>query len=224
MHGPRWGGRRFDGPHRGYKTYAAMMESFGSQEAWQEAYIIDFRARRDYLKADREWDQRNRVPFYDGIKVDSEGYAPRLREKGPSPAKLRRHEAAVAKMRKRIDKFVAGYIEALKKGMPMPSGGDCWYCLMRASNESGQSGNFGDMAGSDHLLEHFKDRYYVPSLAVNALRERGYKDVGIYMWLDMNQDTQTMGGRDQGAKAYDTVRRDLRKFLQKRLIPTAPTS
>ena len=36
---------------------------------------------------------------------------------------------------------------------------------------------------NDHLFQHMKDRYYVPRLAVNALRERGYQDVGIYIWL-----------------------------------------
>jgi hypothetical protein len=39
-----------------------------------------------------------------------------LREKGPSPAKLRRHEAEVKRIKKRIDKYVDGYIKALAKG------------------------------------------------------------------------------------------------------------
>ena len=105
------------------------MAEFGTVEAWHEAYLEDFRTRRAYLKAEREWDQRNRIPFYDGITVDSNGFAPRLRKDGPSPAKLRRHEAKVAKMKGRIDKYVNGYIEALKGGkLSMPSNGDCWFC------------------------------------------------------------------------------------------------
>jgi hypothetical protein len=99
MQGDHWA-RRFDS-FRGYKMYAEMMERFGTREAWQEAYLADLRARRAYLKADREWEERNRVPFYDGITIDSEGYAHRLREKGPSPAKLRRHEAEVKRTKKK---------------------------------------------------------------------------------------------------------------------------
>ena len=60
----------------------------------------------------------------------------------------------------------------------------------------------------------------MPSLITNAMIERGYKPVGVYMMLDMNQDTQTMGG---GSK-YDGARRDLRKYLVKRLVPQAPTA
>jgi hypothetical protein len=214
MYGDRWGNGNFD-QQTGYETYAKMMERFGTQEAWQEAYITDFRARRAYLKADREWDQRNRVPFYDGITVDSEGYAPRLRQTGPSPAKLRRHEREVAKIKKMIGKYVDGYIKALTKYMPMPGTGDCWFCSMK----------LGDM-GSDHghLFSHMQERYYVPSLVVNAMREAKRRDLGIHMLLHMNQETNTMGGPDNGKQPYDMVRRDLTKYLSKRCIPTAPTS
>src|SRR4051812_33623928 len=224
MHGDRWG-RSFD-QQSGYATYAEMIERYGSMEAWQAAYIADYRARRDYLKADREWDQRNRVPFYDGITIDSKGYAPRLRMTGPSPAKLRRYEAAVAKMKKRIDKYVEGYIAALKAGMPMPSGGDCWYCAMFDATPPNDDGERltkrgttvepGNTSGSDHLISHMEDRYYVPSLAVNALRERGYKDVGIAIHLDMDFDSNTMG-KPNGM--YDNTKRDLIKYMRKRLIP-----
>ena len=77
---------------RGYVKYAEMIEQFGTMKAWDEAYKLDFRARKQYLKDEREWDERNRIPFFDGITVDEDGYAPRVRKDGPSPAKLRRHE------------------------------------------------------------------------------------------------------------------------------------
>jgi hypothetical protein len=221
MHGPRYH-RRFDGPDNGYAIYRQMMDRFhDDKDLWQAAYIEDFRARRDYLKADREWDQRNRVPFYDGIRVDSEGYAPRVRQEGPSPAKLRRHEAAVKKMKKRIEKYLDGYIKALVKGMPMPGNGDCWYCLLR-DTKTGET--WGDMGNHDHLLSHMEDRYYVPTLAVNALREKPVTDIGIYLLLDMNQDTNRMGGKPQGKAPYDEAKRALRAYMIKRLVPEAPTS
>jgi hypothetical protein len=211
MFGARYG-ERFDA-QTGYKVYREMMDRFhNDKELWQEAYIEDFRARRAYLKADREWDQRNRVPFYDGITIDSEGYTARLRREGPSPAKLRRHEREVERIKKRIDKYVDGYIKALVKGMAMPGPGDCWFCGMK-------------MPGDDHLFSHMEERYYVPSLAVNAMREHGRAtDIGIYMLMDMNQDAKTMGGKPQGRNPYGEVRRALTKYMRAHLVPEPPTS
>ena len=214
MYGERWS-RRFDAPG-GYSVYADMIERFGTEEAWHEAYIEDLRERRAYLQAEREWDQRNRIPFYDGIVVDSNGYAGRKRKGGPSKAKLNKHEREVKKIKKQIDKYVDGFIAALKEGMPMPGNGDCWFCLFRDS----EGKTWGDMGDNTHLLDHMEERYYVPSLATNALLERGYQPTGVYMWLDMDADNNTMG-KPEGR--YDGVKRDLRTYLTKRLVPSAPT-
>jgi hypothetical protein len=214
----------------GFKLYREMMDRFhNDKDLWQEGYIADFRARRAYLAADREWDQRNRVPFFDGIVIDSDGYAERLRQEGPSPAKLRRHERQVEKIKKDIDKFINGYMKALAEGMPMPSEGDCWYCLMfdavpsngeHAADQRGKSIEPGNTGDNNHLFGHIKERYYVPSLVINALRDRGRKDLGIAMILMMDTDNKTMGGP---RAMTDMVRRDLRRYLRNRMVPTAPT-
>jgi len=227
--GSRYGSAALD-QRGGYKLYREMMDRFhNDKDLWQEGYIADFRARRAYLAADREWDQRNRVPFFDGIVIDSEGYAARLRQEGPSPAKLRRHERQVEKIKKDIDKFIDGYIKALAKGMPMPSEGDCWYCLMfdavpaNDGEESGRRGKSiepGSTEGNDHLFNHMKERYYVPSLVINALRDRGYKDIGVFIMLAMDTDNKTMGGPRM---MTDGIRRDMRRYLRNRLVPTPPT-
>ena len=174
---------------------------------------------------------RNRVVFYDGVTVDADGYAPRIRNSGPSPAKLRRHEAAVKRMKGRIDKYVDGYIAALKAGkVSMPGGGDCWYCGMQTTEGTPLGDNMPTLhpdgtvknrVNTDHLLSHMSEKYYVPSLAVNALRERGYRDAGIYMWLDMNHEAGTMGRPDG---RYDGVKRDMVTYMRKRLVPQAPQS
>jgi len=200
------------------RQYDKMMERFSNNVGvWRTERAVQHRARKAYLKADREWWARNHVPFYDGIVVNSDGYAPRVRKSGPSPAKLRRHEAEVKRVKKSIDKYIGEYIAQLSQGMPMPNGGDCWYCLMK--NDKGVV--MGDFSGSDHLTSHMDEHYYVPSLAVNALVEAGYQPVGVAIWLDMTEEG-TMGGRPSGSKPYDAVRRALRKYMQNRLVPTAP--
>ena len=227
MHGDY--GDRFDN-QTGYAKYIEMMTRFhNDKDLWQQGYLEDLRARRAYLKADREWDERNRVPFYDGIIVNEDGYVARLRNSGPSPAKLRRHERAVNRIKADIDKYVDGFITALKEGMPMPSGGDCWYCAL-SSHDGVPMGDAMDTLHEDgsvtvqpnpgHLFDHIEESYYVPSLAVNALRERGYRDVGIYIWLDMDPENGTMG-KPEGN--YDGVKRDIVKYLTKRMVPKAPT-
>ena len=124
--------------------------------------------------------------------------------------------------------------------MPMPGEGDCWYCGMHradgtplgdAMDTLHSDGSLTIEEAHDHLLSHMSEKYYVPSLAVNALRERRYRDAGIYMWLDMdpirpNRDGTAMEGTDTMGKPggrYDNVRRDIRAYLVKRLVPKAPT-
>jgi hypothetical protein len=103
--------------------------------------------------------------------------------------------------------------------MPMPGNGDCWYCLLR--DENGKT--WGDHGDHNHLEVHMEDRYYVPMLAVNALRDTtSLADVGIAIWLNMNPEANVMGGGD--TKQYDIVARAIRNYMRKRLVPEAPTS
>ena len=86
--------------------------------------------------------------------------------------------------------------------LPAPSGGDCWCCSMK--NEKGIC--LGDLSDNNqHLLDHMKERYYVPSLLVNAIKEKGYNPSFINPWGGL-------GG------SRDTYSRSLRDFLKKRLL------
>lgn len=68
----------------------------------------------------------------------------------------------VEKRKKQIKKYVDGYMKKLLAGkIPTPSGGDCWDCALFAQNRHKTS--------PDHLIAHFKERYYVPSLIVRAI-------------------------------------------------------
>lgn len=206
MNGERWGANR----GRGFRQMSEMLERFGSHEAWQDAYLADFRAAREARTVHKAWVERNRVLFEDGMELTPEGYAKRPNLK--QVERERRAQAKVDRKKKRINKFVADAVnELVTNGMPMPSGGDCWGCCMRAEDRSVEP------MGVDHLESHIKERYYVPSMFVNALRTRGYGDTGIYMFLAMDPDNDRMGGSERVSR--DTVTRALRTYMYERLLP-----
>lgn len=98
--------------------------------------------------------------YHDGIK-----FTPRGRCLNPMKTVKTK---ALDKKNKQTDKdiktYVDGWIETAVTGqMPLPSGGDCWYCaLLPESDESG------------HLREHIREQYHVPSLIVKAARAKKY--------------------------------------------------
>lgn len=100
-------------------------------------------------------------PFADGITVYDSG---RVTHAGPAPKKTLAKRAKVRAYAERfVAKFQAGEI-------PAPSGRDCWFCLMRT--QDGQI--LGDaMHDRDHIAQHVKERYYVPSLLANACKAGG---------------------------------------------------
>jgi hypothetical protein len=122
-----------------------------------------------------------------------------------------------AAMKKRITAFVKLAGETFEAGMPTPSTGDCWYCMMRT--ETGRT--LGDWAAGDHdhLLGHMDEGYVVPSLLVNAVVEAGY-NVPAFI-LGTSVEGTTMGGRTGGHYGHtDLVKRSVRKYLTRRLVPT----
>jgi hypothetical protein len=89
--------------------------------------------------------------------IDFEGYPVK-------PKATAKYEKQMKAIKKQAREYARGYVEALKAGaVDMPSGGDCWGCL-------------GMIPSSSHIADHIKERYYVPSLLVNAGRAAGYQD------------------------------------------------
>jgi hypothetical protein len=71
-------------------------------------------------------------------------------------------------LRKDIDKYVKGYVNALVKGdVPLPIEADCPQCDMRTAGTGEALGEA--TKDSAHFRSHFKERYYVPSLLIRAL-------------------------------------------------------
>jgi hypothetical protein len=114
-----------------------------------------------YLSDRREgWTSATRFVFADGIAIDASGNV--YNHAGDDA------EADVKKTIKAIKKYVNGYVENLLSGeMEAPSDGDCWKCCM--VTENGES--WGDATkDTDHILSHFEDSYYVPSLLTTAAK------------------------------------------------------
>lgn len=75
-----------------------------------------------------------------------------------------------------LDKAIATYCKGFvqsavdAKELAFPDGGDCWSCSMRPVDKVEARGF--ELMGTSHLIEHMIEKYYVPSLLLNALYER----------------------------------------------------
>jgi len=105
-----------------------------------------------------------RVPFADGMTIYPSG-----KVKGAGRADLGAKEKRI---RKAASEYARLFVDALYAGkIPAPSGGDCWHCCLR---EVGTGEPWGEMiADHSHVAGHIKERYFVPSLLVNALKAFG---------------------------------------------------
>jgi hypothetical protein len=105
---------------------------------------------------------------------------------------------------KKANKYVKAFINSLADGkVPAPSGRDCWYCLMREVAANIQTGTLhkdgsltnqanvghglngrtlGEVAGSDHILDHIEENYFVPSMLLRAIDVFPVSKVAKY-WL-----------------------------------------
>jgi len=113
-----------------------------------------------YSPSGARWSASDAVPFQDGITIYPDGT---VTGAGPEP-----DHAAMRRLKRAVKKYAADYVAALYAGkIPAPSNGDCWGCLMVAADGS------HPMGGRDHILSHIEDKYYVPSLVVNAAERFG---------------------------------------------------
>lgn len=160
--------------------------------------------------------------YFDGIRVSNDG---RKILKPTAPREISDNSA----MKKEINAFVSSAIVALRESLPMPSGGDCWFCAMK--DKDGKT--LGDLGSTDHLIEHMREGYIVPSLLWNAISEAGYRypeiilgayenGNGGYRLGGMTNDTlnnrgEIVLGRPRAIE--DSVSRALRRYLKRRLVP-----
>lgn len=103
-------------------------------------------------------------------------------------------------LKKNISRYVRKFGEYVSHyKVPTPSVGDCLMCQA-----------FG---GSEHLISHMEEYYFVPTLLYNALHAAGYGDVVFY--LVFNQTPEERGG--MASFAVDASKRALRRYINREL-------
>lgn len=170
-----------------------------------------------------DWD--GGVRFFDGIRVAADGTILNPRSTEADERQTKAEEA----MKRRIRKFVDAYMKALAEGMPVPSGGDCWDCAF-VTDDGKSMGDLKDDQIHGHLFSHMTEKYLVPTLIWNAVRDKGYRDPQFVMGMRLDTDAYSNEGtmrvrREWNATGPDKyalrdLRQDLTKYLVKRLIPS----
>lgn len=141
--------------------------------------------------------QLDRTVFHDGIHMSYQG---EISANGQKQSKETEH-------RVRIMKLINAYLRDFSWDKCGDQGGDCWYCSM-CDVKTGEA--WGDsVKDTDHLESHLKDKYYMTSLVVNAMKYSGYQDTGIAWFCSPEY-------RDR----HDllTVKRAMRKYFKGMLL------
>jgi hypothetical protein len=109
---------------------------------------------------------------------------------------------------KKLKAKVKAYAQACADAIPLdnPSGGDCWYCAMVTEDKK----TLGDAVKSDHIDQHIKEGYIVPSLVAHALKECYNAPAAFWQTF---KDTGWTHDRDFGRQA---VTRAVYRYIMKR--------
>jgi hypothetical protein len=132
--------------------------------------------------------------YEDGMTIGADGVP-------TNPVPVDRDKKPAQKLTKLVKEYIDGFCEIVRtKRLERPSVGDCWHCSMTTENGQTMGDCFGDIS---HILSHFEEKYYVPSLLFNAIKEQGYTHPGVIWGMLEN-------GNDSLA------RRVLRNYFKKR--------
>lgn len=103
MHGRGYGSER---ERHGYADMIELLETYGTREVWQEAYITEFREVRENRKLVKAWAARNRASFHNGIEVLPSGEVP-LKHKRAHVKAMRRVEREERQRQRQREEFAA---------------------------------------------------------------------------------------------------------------------
>lgn len=186
-------------------------------------------------------------PFNDGITITPEGTVAGHDAKGAEE-----RERLLKQVNKYVKGYVDALARG---DVPAPGLGDCFYCQMRVVDEGkvasdngheiqygqgklvdgqlvsepisaskvGQT--LGEATGSDHLLSHFEEPYYVPSLLYRAIELHGLHDCLSQMalwWIQEKWYGESNGSNHPLFARKDPyiekqVRNCLKKYLKRQL-------
>ena len=139
----------------------------------------------------------NKVVFEDGIKVNASGKVISGAGKDTLPKVMR-------KVDRLVSKYIKGYAaHVMAHGLEEPSGADCWGCYFK-DTESKEK----EVMGYDHYLNHFEEKYYVPSILAKAVQEMGYGNPAV-VWQVIGWDVK------KGRESYH-IKHALRKYFRAR--------
>lgn len=144
--------------------------------------------------------------FEDGVRVDSTG---KVLSKLRVPDKVRKVKR---KLDKDVRSYIAGFAEHVKENglslgeeeasewdvvklgkrpVPLkPGPGDCWACYFGLNSEDALK----EPMGVEHLLNHMKEKYYVPSLLQKAIVTHGFTNPA-FIWHSIATEAQRGGTR-----------------------------
>lgn len=157
-----------------------------------------------FAPADWSTPREKRMLYYDGVVLDLDGRP--LEPKYPTLTDMQ----AKRSLDKAVSAYIKGFAEHITtNGLANPGNGDCFGCLFQVKDAPPVTqGEFRrsrptphgrvEPMGIDHYLNHFEEKYYVPSLLWNAINARGYRDAG-FIW-------QMIAGRKDGKMAGDILR------------------
>jgi hypothetical protein len=112
---------------------------------------------------------------------------------------------------KALDRAIAAYCKGFVKksienrSLDFPDIGDCWFCATRPVGKIVARG--AEPMGSDHLINHFIEKYYVPSLLRNALYER-------FNWDSWQTGAQRDTPEEKLAKQENSMRSDYGSIIR----------
>ena len=139
---------------------------------------------------DREKDES--LVYEDGITINT------LTNKVTGMGKLsdvKKRQKLIRQINKYANDFVTEFVVG---NIPEPSGGDCFYC------------HFDSIGGrEDHLLSHIEEKYYVPSLLLNAINEFSISPMASWVIGEKWQEGEKV------EFAYDTFKDQAKKSIVK---------
>lgn len=121
---------------------------------------------RWYVSIEKQLSAYARSSYFDGITLNPAARSVVNPQDSPDVAA---EDSINADTRKKIRAYVALYTDETIRDLVTDAaangvGGDCWFCLGIASDDS------------DHLFSHMEEEYVMASLARNALEAKGYTD------------------------------------------------